>query len=287
MDVRREVTTRGGLAATHELYAAGATRSQLRRAVRDGRLIRARQGWYCLPETPDLMVRAVRVGGRLGCVSAARWHELAVRATGATHVVVHGHTSRLRTEYNPRKRLSGSRASTVVHWGSIESEPRVLESPLQCLLSMARCQSPERVVAAVDSAIRAKLVSRGQWRRATVGVPERLKALLDEADGVAESITESVMLFRLRRLGLHPRQQVAFAGVGDVDFLLGERLVIEVDGRAFHSDEERFERDRRRDARLSVHGCRVLRFSYKQVFERWAEVRAAIFAALARGDHLP
>jgi very-short-patch-repair endonuclease len=151
---------------------------------------------------------------------------------------------------------------------------------------MARCQSPERVFAAADSALRTRLLTRRQWRRAIRALPLRLQALLDDADGVAESITESVALFRLRRLGLHPRQQVAIAGVGTVDFLLGDRLVIEVDGRAFHNDENRFENDRRRDARLSARGYRVLRFSYTQVFERWSEVRAAILGALARCDHL-
>ena len=286
MKLERLIRQLGGLAATHELYTAGATRWQLARAIRDGRLLRPRQGWYCLPETPEPIVRAVRVGGRLGCVSAARQHGLAVRASAATHVAVAGHTSRLRTEHNPRQRLARVRSKTVVHWGSVDTEPRTIESPLLCLLSMARCQSPERVVAAADSALRAKKISRSEWRRAILVLPTRLRALLDEADGIAQSITESVVLFRLRRLGVEPRQQVAFAGVGHVDFLIGELLVIEVDGRAFHSDEKRFETDRRRDARLSVHGRRVLRFSYKQVFERWSEVRAAIFAALERGDHL-
>lgn len=286
MDLRRAILSRGGLAATHELHAYGATRWQLGRAVRDGRLLRPRQGWYCLPETPDPLVRGVRVGGRLGCVSAAAHHGLAVRSPRATHVVVPLHSSRLRTEHNPRKRLSGARANTVVHWGRDASTPRLVESPLQCLLSMAYCQSPERVIAAADSLLRRGSLTRAQWRRAIHKLPRRLRLLLDEADGVAESITESVALFRLRRLGLRPRQQVHVAGVGDVDFLLGERLVIEVDGKAFHDDEERFERDRQRDARLSARGYRVLRFSYHQVFERWSEVRAAILAALARGDHL-
>lgn len=286
MNVSRVIRELGGLAATHELYTAGATRWQLARAVRDGRLLRPRQGWYCMPETPAAIVRAVRVGGRLGCISAARQHRLAVRSSAATHVAVGGHTSRLRTEHNPRQRLAHVRSKTVVHWGSLDANPRAIESPLQCLVSMARCQSPERVVAAADSALRTCVISRSEWRRAIRVLPARLQALLDEADGVAQSITESVVLFRLRRLGIRPRQQVAFAGVGHVDFLIGERLVIEVDGRAFHSGEKRFETDRRRDAQLSVHGCRVLRFSYKQVFEQWSKVRAAILAALERCDHL-
>ena len=148
---------------------------------------------------------------------------------------------------------------------------------------MTRCQSPERVVAAADSAIRSRQVTPREWQTAIQPLPPALRSLLIEADGVAESITESVALFRLRRLGLRLRQQVSIAGVGRVDALIGLHLVIELDGREFHAD--RFEEDRRRDALLSIRGYRVLRFSYRQVFERWGEVKAAILAATARGDH--
>ena len=46
--------------------------------------------------------------------------------------------------------------------------------------------------------------------------------------------------------------------------------------REFHDRESTFERDRERDAHLSVLGHRVLRFSYRQVFERWHVVEAAV-----------
>ncbi len=50
-----------------------------------------------------------------------------------------------------------------------------------------------------------------------------------------------------------------------VDLMIGERLIVEVDGREHHSDPVAFERDRVRDARLSALGYRVLRFSCNQV----------------------
>lgn len=82
------------------------------------------------------------------------------------------------------------------------------------------------------------------------------------------------------------RQQVRVRGIGRVDFLIGDGLVIEVDGAEFHTSRTDFEEDRRRDALLSALGYRVLRFSYNQIASRWPEVEAAIRAAVARGDHL-
>lgn len=75
-------------------------------------------------------------------------------------------------------------------------------------------------------------------------------------------------------------------GVGRVDFVIGAFLVVEVDGAEYHTDPERFEADRHRDAMLSIRGYRVLRFSYRQVIHAWHEVEAAVLAAVVRGDHL-
>lgn len=257
----------------------------LAHAARTGRLIRVRQGWYFLPDTPGPLQRAARVGGRLACIAAAKHHGLDIRGTPKLNVCVDPHDSRLRSERDKSIRLGDDRSrDTVVHWAPPSAGgTRFAESPTACLLTMARCQSPERVVAAADSAIRSGVLTRREWLRAIRALPPRLAALLSEADGVAESITESVALFRLRRLGLHLRQQVTVKNVGDVDFLIGDRLVIEVDGRKYHINK--FEEDRQRDAKLSIRGFRVLRFTYRQVFERWGEVKAAILAATARGDH--
>lgn len=106
--------------------------------------------------------------------------------------------------------------------------------------------------------------------------------MLRLADGVCESGTETIFFDRFRDLA--PRRQVVIPGVGRVDFLLGERLITEVDGSAHHSGPEQFEADRRRDALLSARGFRVLRFSYRQVTSRWFEVEASVRAAIARGD---
>lgn len=90
------------------------------------------------------------------------------------------------------------------------------------------------------------------------------------------------MKLELVRLRLRFQQQVHVVGVGRVDFLIGDCLVIEVDSKEHHSDAYR---DRRRDAELSARGFRVLRFMYSQILFEWPSVESAILAAVGRGDH--
>ena len=65
----------------------------------------------------------------------------------------------------------------------------------------------------------------------------------------------------------------------EVDFHWPEaRVVVELDGFAYHGTREAFERDRERDAVLQAYGWRVLRVTYRQFDER----RAAVGSPLAR-----
>lgn len=67
-----------------------------------------------------------------------------------------------------------------------------------------------------------------------------------------------------------------FDGIrGVADFgVEGWRVIIEVDGRAWHSSVAAREEDARRDRRAVRHGWQVLRFSWDEVVHRWAEVEA-------------
>lgn len=68
-----------------------------------------------------------------------------------------------------------------------------------------------------------------------------------------------------------------------VDFLWRrERLVVETDGRAAHGTAQAFERDRRRDQRLTVAGFHPLRFSRRQVVVGGAEVERTLGDVYAR-----
>ena len=91
---------------------------------------------------------------------------------------------------------------------------------------------------------------------------------------------------RLKKRRLKVSTQVEIDGVGRVDLLVGERLVIEIDSTAYHSGPQAYHRDRQRDLRLTLLGYHVLRFSWEQITFQWDEVEAAILAVVTAGDHV-
>lgn len=272
----------GGSVSTAELHGAGIGRAELARLLREGRLWRARQGWYVARGTAPAILQAVRVGGVLTCERALTAHSLWSAPQAGVHVRVHHSACRLRTPRDSRRRLTSQPDHTaVVHWSreSIDST-RVLAGPLDALDDYFACADRDHALGALDSLIRL------DRRRASAlcdrfGVHE-----WEGVDGGCESGIETIFYVRMLRLGVFPHRQVPLPGVGRVDFLLGRSLVVEVDGRTFHDLEASFESDRTRDAAISDGGRRALRFSHDQVLKRWVEVERAVRAALARGDHL-
>ncbi|MEX2508696.1 MAG: DUF559 domain-containing protein [Homoserinimonas sp.] len=205
--------------------------------------------------------------------------------TGLLHVSTPANSCRLREPGDKTRRLNA--ASPVrIHWRDHEpSGSRLLLSPLNCLKDLIHCQQPEVVMTAVDSALHNGTIRLDQWQRLLSLAPAESRDAVAAPEPRCESGIETLTRIRLSSFSLPMRPQEQIPGVGRVDFLIGDRLVIEVDGAEYHTDPERFEADRRRDAVLSRLGYRVLRFSYRQVMYRWKEVEDAIFAAVFRGDH--
>ncbi len=54
----------------------------------------------------------------------------------------------------------------------------------------------------------------------------------------------------------------------------GERLIVELDGRATHDTRHAFEADRIRDRTLSAQGWRVIRITWRQLHDQPADVEA-------------
>lgn len=115
-----------------------------------------------------------------------------------------------------------------------------------------------------------------------------MRALVEaqHAPGVTRSEAEERFLALVRRAKVAaPVLNVAIAGF-KVDFLWrAEKLVVEVDGRAFHTSHRRFESDRSRDAVLVAAGMRVMRVTWNQIVREPEALVARVAQALVRPTH--
>ncbi len=67
-----------------------------------------------------------------------------------------------------------------------------------------------------------------------------------------------------------------------MDALIGDRVIVEVDGRENHDGASLRHKDLVRDANAAMWGYVTLRFDYVMVLHDWDLVERAILAALAR-----
>jgi len=124
------------------------------------------------------------------------------------------------------------------------------------------------------------LLARYPGRRGTAALRELAES--DGAFAITRSEGEERLLALIRRSQLPPPEvNVRLCGF-EVDFLWrDQRLVVEVDGFAFHSSRAAFEKDRLRDAELQARGFRVLRVTWRQIVDRKEATLARIAQALA------
>lgn len=100
---------------------------------------------------------------------------------------------------------------------------------------------------------------------------------------LTRSEAETRLLELLRAGGLPSPETNVTLGWCEVDALWrDERLVLEVDGYAFHRTRAAFERDRERDARLQALGYRVVRVTWRQIADRPEALLVRLAQLLAR-----
>lgn len=274
-DPVRAVETRtaqlGGVARPTRLIREGHSRHRIAQAVERRIVVRVRRDWIALPSADAHLVAAARTGVVLSCITAA----------GRRGLWVADRPDRPHVAYPGRGRIDGPAA--VVHWQKaiVPRHPDLLEDHIEnILLTVAACQPYEAARAIWDAALNKKLVDLTHLRR--LPWTGTARSLVDEATPWADSGLESFVIVRLRWMGLPILTQIWIAG-HRVDFLIGERLVLQVDG-GHHVGAQRTE-DIRHDAELMLLGYHVVRVGYDQVVNRWPEVQEQIMHAVAQGLH--
>ena len=263
-----------GVVTRAQILSAGCAARTLARRVVAGRLRVIHRGVYAIgPVRSSAMVEMAAVlacGGR-ALVShrsaGVLWRMLRPGARPAyPHVTLVG-TNRARP---------GIRIHRVAELAPDERSTKdgiPITSPSRTLYDLARVVEPRALEQAVAEAIALRLVTleglaaaaeryggrlgAGRFREVVQGDarPSRTRSTAEE---------RFLALVRSAKVG-RPKVNTPVAG-HEVDFFWPEhRLVVEVDGRAYHTSPKAVERDRRRDADLATAGYRVLRITWREI----------------------
>lgn len=289
----------GGTCRTADLRSAGFSVREIARSVASGSIERARIGHYVAPELPSTVKQAVRVGGRLTCVSAAEAMGLRILSPSRSlHVEVREHESRLRSPAHPTNRMRAKHARArdapvILHWTTEIQGSGVLPPIDQVLAQLAVCIDPLDAVCVFDAAReslpwtgRPPHIGQAEFSRLLAGLPAPARRLALRSSTLSNAIGETVARIRLADAGIAARPQAPMPGGFWADLLIGDRLVFECFGHAVHSEAEAFEEDHARLAWLRVCGYTVLTFTHRQIVHDWPAVLATVRAVMRRGDHL-
>jgi very-short-patch-repair endonuclease len=284
-----------GLITTWQLQALGTSPGAISRRVGRGALHRVHRGVFlvghavCVPGARELAaVLACGDGAFVSHRSSAFLWGLADVAGEEVQVSVIGKSCAPRP---------GVRVHRVRR---LDARDRALRngipttSPARALVDLAASADLDEVERALAEAQAQGILSEGQLsdtldrarNRAGVSV---VRAILRHQAGprLTRSEAERRLLALIRAANLPvPKTNARVAGF-EVDFFWPEaRLIVEVDGFAFHGRRKAFERDRRRDMALRDRAFEVIRVTWRQLVDQPFLVVAHIARALERAGHL-
>jgi very-short-patch-repair endonuclease len=262
-----------GVITRRQLVSLGLSEDQTDNRLKTGRFQALHRGVYLLgavaPPHAPVMAAVLACGrGAVGShrTAAVLWLLLPARQSQVPEVTVAGR--------NPQRRR-GIRIHRVAmldpsEVGTCKGIP--VTSPARTLLDIAAEVHIGELERALAEAQRRGLVTgrelssvlaRNRGRR---GAPALRRVHEGSRALMTRSESERRLLALIRKAGLPQPEANIRVDRFEVDFFWREqRLVVEVDGFAFHSSRAAFERDRRRDGALQAVGIRVIRVTWRQI----------------------
>lgn len=271
LNTMRDPLAAQGVTQSASLLKLGWSKHKIAAAVARGSLVRIRRGWVARPNADPLVLEAARFGVLIGCVTQAERLGL-WRGAGA------------EARFCARSGGAKLRPAGVMHWATplVPREVEAIEDSIENVLNtVAHCQPFEEAVAIWDSALNKRLVEWGALGRLSLAGAAR--AVHAASSMFADSGLESYVRLRLAWLKLRVVPQAWVHG-HRVDFLIGQRLILQIDG-AQHIGAQRT-RDDEHDARVALLGFSVVRVTYAQVMGDWPAVQQRIMVAIGQGAHL-
>lgn len=261
-----------GIFTTRQLRSRGISSRSLTRAVNEHRLVRVRRGVYATAEASPELIDAARIGGRVTCITALRLHGAWTMPEPQIHVRV-------------ARGVDVPRTTARLHFGDSDSCEHRIDTVADAVALAIRCLDQRSAIVAMDSVLNLGLMTFVEMEIAC-SRSARGRRLFAQVDPSSESGLETLARLALRRRRVRLRTQVQIDEDTRVDILIGDRLILELDGRAWHDRPGDFERDRARDRRLAAAGYIVLRASYTQVMHEWPTIEQQILVLVRRREHL-
>ncbi len=269
-------TRQHGVVSRAQLVELGFSRHAIRHRVQTGRLLLLHRGVYAVGH------RAVSRDGRLMAAVLAVGPGAVLSHRSAAELWGIRRTSRERIEVTVPRALR-PRPGIEIHRKDVPPDERTTRHGIpvttvpRTLVDLAKVLRPGELRRAAEQAEVNRLadplpLNAVVQRHAGGHGVKTLRALSNE--GIQPRITRSELEQKFMTLietsGLpKPETNAAIQLQGtwiEVDCLWRkQKLVVELDGHAYHSSREAFERDRERDRRLEANGYRVIRITWRQL----------------------
>jgi very-short-patch-repair endonuclease len=259
------------------------TEYAVRRAAEQGRLVRSGRGLYVLPELPDALGAAARVGGILSHLSAAVDLGLPVLVRPSQVDVTVARTGTRRKE-----------PGVVLHHVALPPDDlrSRTTSPWRTVLDCAATLPFREALAVADSALRLGLVGTEDLLALAPrggGAAPRVRRVALSANGDAANPFESALRAEVLDAGLTgfvPQQPVQLSNGATVRVDLGDprrKIALEADSFEHHGSRRALRDDCRRYDELVRVGWTVLRFAWEHVVLDPEWVRAVVRDVVQRG----
>lgn len=263
---------------------AGLSQDAVERRVHSGAWRRCSRGVYFVDDRPFTDAARIRAevwsygNAATACgLAAAWWHGIV--STAPDHVDVTVPMSKGgRSRWGSSVRRRDLAPADIVLRRSL----RVTAIPLTVLEVVASSHSRAIMDSALQRGVSLEQLHAAQARNARRHGAALAGRFLREASDGARSEAER-LLIRLLRAAKFSGWRANYPVCGyvvDVAFPQ-QKVVIEVDGWAFHNDRAAFQRDRTRQNRISLNGWQVLRFTWLDLTEYPQRVIAEIRRAIA------
>lgn len=262
-----------GVSSLTQMRESDWTYPKVRQSVKTGNLIPVKRGWYAVPGANYNAIRALKIGGRMGCLSALKEYGVWVPQTGKDLHVVLGRNAAIpdsdgmvfhRSDFLPETAAFGVEDS---------------------LRQVMRHHDPETGLIVLESAVQKSLISAFWARTLIKELPAKKQRIYRFFDPSSQSGSETRVRLFFQRRGVKVHTQHETSG-GWVDMLVGESWIIECDSRTFHDNKTNYNIDCHRDLSNYYAGFVTTRLSYPQIWFEWEKVKHQLLGILRKKQHL-